>query len=51
VIRRRIDDEAPQVRAAAAWAAREALEPEEAARLGAERLAVERDETVRAEWR
>lgn len=50
VIRRRLADEAPQVRAAAAWAAREALPAEEVTRLAAERLAIETEDVVRAEW-
>ena len=50
VIRARLADEAPQVRAAAAWAAREALSPQEVARLASKRLAVEEDQSVRMEW-
>lgn len=49
-IRARTADEAPQVRAAAAWAARRLLPAEAARALAAERLAAEHDEAVRAEW-
>lgn len=43
-------DEAPQVRAASAWAARRLLPAERVRALAAERLAKERDGAVRAEW-
>lgn len=43
-------DEAPQVRAASAWAARRLLAPQEAEALATRRLAQERDAGVRAEW-
>ncbi len=46
----RAEDEAPQVRAAAAWAARRTLAPEAWRALAARRLASERDPAVRAEW-
>jgi epoxyqueuosine reductase len=43
-------DAAPQVRAAAAWAAREALPADEHRRLRAARLVAEQDAAVRREW-
>ncbi|GAB5373875.1 MAG: tRNA epoxyqueuosine(34) reductase QueG [Acuticoccus sp.] len=49
-IRARTADEAPQVRAAAAWAARQALPPQEAEALAAARLPAEHDASVIAEW-
>ena len=48
---RLLDDDSPLVRGAAAWALSQLTEPEEFATLAAKALGVERDETVRAEWR
>jgi len=50
LIARRAADEAPQVRAAAAWAARRSLPQSDLDRLRDERLALEDDPMVRAEW-
>ncbi|MBJ3777144.1 tRNA epoxyqueuosine(34) reductase QueG [Acuticoccus sp. 2012] len=50
VIIARTADDAPQVRAAAAWAARETMAPERVRRLAEQRLEKERDPMVRAEW-
>ena len=49
-VRARTADEAPQVRATAAWAARQALPPREAEALAAARLPAEHDAAVIAEW-
>ena len=45
------DDDSALVRGAAAWALSQLTEPEQFATLAAKALGVERDETVRAEWR
>jgi epoxyqueuosine reductase len=50
LLARRAADEAPQVRAAAAWAARRSLPQSDLDRLRDERLALEDDPMVRAEW-
>ncbi|MEM6762742.1 MAG: tRNA epoxyqueuosine(34) reductase QueG [Pseudomonadota bacterium] len=51
LIEKRTADEAPQVRAAAAWAAKQTLEPPHWLSLARKRLAQERNEMVRREWR
>ena len=50
LVRSRTADEAPQVRAAAAWAAPRTLGEDDYRALKAERLAHEHDPRVRAEW-
>ncbi|MEO1104617.1 MAG: tRNA epoxyqueuosine(34) reductase QueG, partial [Pseudomonadota bacterium] len=50
LVEARARDEARQVRAAAAWAAARVLPPARYQVLAAERLQVEEDPTVRAEW-
>ncbi|MEM0908897.1 MAG: tRNA epoxyqueuosine(34) reductase QueG [Pseudomonadota bacterium] len=50
VIKAGVRDEAPQVRAAAAWAAQRRLPADEYAALAHHALAQERDPAVRAEW-
>jgi epoxyqueuosine reductase len=48
---RLLNDDSALVRGAAAWALSQLTEPEQFATLAAKALGVERDETVRAEWR
>ena len=48
---RLLNDDSALVRGAAAWALSQLTEPEEFATLAAKALGVERDETVRVEWR
>jgi epoxyqueuosine reductase len=48
---RLLNDDSALVRGAAAWALSQLTEPEEFEALAATALGVERDETVRAEWR
>ncbi len=50
LIAERVADEAPQVRAAAAWAARQTMDEAPLRRLAGEALGRERDPMVRAEW-
>jgi epoxyqueuosine reductase len=48
---RLLNDDSALVRGAAAWALSQLMEPEEFTTLAARALGVERDETVRGEWR